>query len=151
MSLWLPFCYPLGYLHVAPLYVSTTESGHEHFYLTLSCSMINWKTPSIQGQCDRGGGGGLGGGGGGGGGRGGGAVKRSKVQGPTSNNVQLTPNYFTFGVQFRSFRTEKVPPIGYKDTPMGITSSVFPDSIKRIRKKSSEKSWKFYRIEVPII
>ena len=42
------------------------------------------------------------------GGGGGGGVKGTKVERPTSNNIQLTPNYITVGVQFWRFRTEQV-------------------------------------------
>ena len=61
-----------------------------------------------------------------------GAIKRTKVQCPTSNNVQLTPNYFAVGVQFRSFSTEQVMLKSNKDTTMGITCSVFPNGIKGV-------------------
>ena len=46
----------------------------------------------------------------------GGGIKRTEVQRPTSYNVQLTPNYFAVGVQFRSFSTEEVMLKSNKDT-----------------------------------
>ena len=46
-----------------------------------------------------------------------GAIKRTKVQCPTSNNVHLTSNYFAVGVQFWSFSTEKVRLKAIKTSP----------------------------------
>ena len=57
-----------------------------------------------------------------------GAIKRTKVQCPTSNNVHLTSNYFAVGVQFWSFSTEKVTLKSNKDTTTYITCSVFTAS-----------------------
>ena len=57
-----------------------------------------------------------------------GAIKGTKVQCPTSNNVHLTPSYFAVGVQFRSFSSEQV----MLDTTMGITCSIFPYCIKGV-------------------
>ena len=45
-----------------------------------------------------------------------GAIKRTKVLCPKSYIVQLTPNYFAVGVQFRSFSTEQVK-LKIKKTP----------------------------------
>ena len=59
-----------------------------------------------------------------------GAIKRTKVQCTKSNNVQLAPDYFTAGVQFRSFSTEQVTLKSNKDTTVGILSSVFQNCIK---------------------
>ena len=122
-----PVRYPLGYLHSAPLNIPTIEVAPNQYMcifvrhypcqrLIKSLKIfffnlwfaIRW------------------------------AIKRTKIQSPTSNYVQLTPNDFAFSVQFRSFRTKQVPPKGNENTTMGVAYSVFPDGIKRV--------WKNFRV-----